>query len=360
MGGVTSEGVRNSIDCIVKDDDASKRAIASVAMELIVPVVAICLYSLYWLLKKIGREDGMQFFLQRTLLAVCAVLYIGYISITRSLVQILNCISVDDTSDGDGESSTKYWAANTNVECYTGTHAILAYFVSGPLLILFTVGFPVLLAVLTTRYVDQDYTDGWIYDIAGFLYRSYEKEYIYWESVVMTKKAFLAVIVVFSYQLGVTLQVVMAVFVLILSLYFQTTCCPYMELFDDLDVLEGVSQLVSLLTLLSSLFFVSDLVSSSVRVMMTAVIVISNIGFLAFCFVFLFLTFIDHMKMALYREGIQAADSENPFFVFWIYLKDYKIRNLIGRVFRTQNRALLLSPMASENMSGNLQANDQV
>ena len=142
-------------------------------------------------------------FWQRTLLAVCAVLYIGYISITRSLVQILNCISVDDTSDGDGESSTKYWAANTNVECYTGTHAILAYFVSGPLLILFTVGFPVLLAVLTTRYVDQDYTDGWIYDIAGFLYRSYEKEYIYWESVVMTKKAFLAVLVVFSYQLGV-------------------------------------------------------------------------------------------------------------------------------------------------------------
>ena len=362
-GGVTSEGIRTSIECIVKDDDASTRAVVSVTTELVVPVVAIFLYGLFWLYKKLSRGDGMLFFLNRTLLCVFAVLYIGYISITRSLLQILNCITVDDSLDNKTESSTKYWAGSTNVECYTGSHAILAYFIGWPLLILFTVGFPVLLAILTTRYVkEEDYTDGWIYDIIGFLYRSYEREYIYWESVVMTKKAFLVVVVVFSYPLGVTLQVALAVFVLNLALYFQTACCPFREEFDDLDKLENVSQLVSLLTLLSSLFFMSERVSYTVRVLMTVVIVIFNAGFLVVCFIFLIFISSDHMKRVLRNEGIPCTYAGNPLYVFWIYMKNYKIKKLINKVVGTGHGPPVppLSPQASDNMSVSLQATEKV
>ena len=333
-GGVTSEATNRSIDCLVSDDQSVPRSVISTLIDVLTPVAVISLFVLFWLVVKIKNKMDLLFLMKRSVLSAVAVFYISYISVTQTLVDILNCIEVHDSTDVMIEATSDYWAVDTSLKCYQGSHATLAGAVGWPFLMLFSLGYPVAMACVILWNVKEEVREGWIYDVAGFMYRSYSKRFVYWESVIMLRKALLAVVVVFAYPLGGRLQAVLCALVLVMALYLQTVCLPYCTEFSDLNVMEGVSLFASLITFVSSMLFYEDSVPEDARIAASTVLLMCNLS-LFFCFVLFFLRFgSEYLRAALDLRGISFVSELGTFHVLKVYVMDHLgLRNICDRIF---------------------------
>ena len=313
-----------------------ERPIASVIIDICLPLGAICVFSIIWLAIKVKRGEAWSYLLKKIVLTAIAVLYISYISLSKTLVSILDCVEVHDSVDFEIDSTSDYWATDTKIECYKGPHALLAFMLGWPSLIVFSFGFPLITACLIVKKVDEDYKSGWIYETCGFLYRSYKKSFVFWESVIMLKKAILAVIVVFSYPLGVNLQHVLLVLLFTFALYLQMTCCPYRSEFDGLNKMESLSILVSAITFGSSMFFGDEHVSSSVRVLITVGIASCNIALFLFFLISFVVFAANYLRIVLDQEGVPCKPHGGAHHVLWVYFYHYlfeRARKAIYKLF---------------------------
>jgi len=270
----------------------------------------------------IKNHYGYNYLAKRCILSALALGYLSYIAITKTSVNILYCIEVHDSVDFEDDSTTRYWAVDTALKCYKGPHTVLASVFGWPVLVLFSLGFPVLVAcVLIMKRSKEGVQSPLLFETAGFLYRSYNPRYIFWESVILLRKAVLAVVVVFAYPLGGNLQGILAVCVLMIALYFHIICSPYRSEFDQLNKLEGLSLLISSLTFVSGLFFNDDRTSSEVRALISVCLILANVGiFLYFLFVFL-VTGAQYLRAVLEAEEVDYNQNGGPLYVYKIYLK---------------------------------------
>ena len=71
-------------------------------------------------------EQVMDVLLKKCILSALIVFYISYISISKTLVNVLNCVEVHDSAVAGIDQTTDYWVLDTDVVCHKGSHAILA------------------------------------------------------------------------------------------------------------------------------------------------------------------------------------------------------------------------------------------
>ena len=318
---MTSEAANRSVDCLVSDDSATPRSVISTAIDLFIPLTVVLVYVFFWAIVTFSKKESMFYLLKRCVLSAVAVLYVSYISMTKTLVNVLNCVDVHDSLDVATDKTTSHWAMDTTVICYQDSHAALAGAVSWPLLFFFSVGFPVTASSVITKKVGEDFKKGWIYETAGFMYRAYKPNLVFWESVIMLRKAILAVVVVFAYPLGGNLQGILGTFVLILASYFQALCRPYRVEFDVLNEIESLSLMVSLITFVSGSMFNDDRVHSVVRAMVTASVLLCNLALFIFFAGLLLVLAADHLRYVLDREEVEYNPSSSSVRIVWIYCR---------------------------------------
>ena len=313
-----------------------ERPIASVIIDICLPLGAICVFSIIWLAIKVKRGEAWSYLLKKIVLTAIAVLYISYISLSKTLVSILDCVEVHDSVDFEIDGTSDYWATDTKIECYKGPHALLAFMLGWPLMIVFSFGFPLITACLIVKKVDEDYKSGWIYETCGFLYRSYKKSFVFWESVIMFRKAILAVIVVFSYPLGANLQHALVVLLFTFVLYLQMSCCPYRSEFDGLNKMESLSILVSAMTFGSCMFFGDEHVSFTVRILITVGIAFCNIALFLFFLIAFTTLAADYLRIVLDQKGVPYKPHGGAHHVIWVYFYHYqfeRVRKAIHKLF---------------------------
>ena len=239
----------------------------------------------------------------------------------KTMLNRILCVHAHNVLDGRTQEQSV--TTDTKIECFKGPHALLAFMLGWPFLIVFSFGFPLVTACVVVRNVEEDYKHGWIYETCGFLYRSYKKNFVFWESVIMFRKAILAVIVVFSYPLGANLQHVLLVLLFTFALYLQMTCCPYRSEFDGLNKMESLSILVSAITFGSSMFFGDEHVSSPIRTLITVGLAFCNIAlFLFFLSAFVILA-ADYLRIVLDQEGVFYKPHGGAHHILWVYVYDY-------------------------------------
>ena len=339
VSAITSEAVNRSVDCLIPAEASLHRSIDGTLVDVLQPFACTLVFAVFWLVIKIRSNKPLMYMLKQCVLSALVVCYISYISITKTLVNILNCVEVYDSNDTTTDYTTKvYWTVDTSVECYEGSHAALAFLLAWPFLFIFTLGFPLAIAYLIGKNVTEDYKDGWIYAVAGFVYRSYSKKYIFWESVIMSRKAVLAVVVVFSYDLGPNIQAVLASFVFVVALFFQMKCRPYREEFDCLNDVESLSIMLSLLTFVSSIFFSDDRVSYGVRVLMSVFLFCTNVFFFLYLLALLVTFAAEYLGSVLVREGVHSSSTKGTFRILRAYLVDYLFARAIAAMIRWVNK----------------------
>ena len=312
LGGLTTEATVRSFDCLITEDAALPRSVILTIVGLSVPVSVWCIYFVIWWLFKSLYANSFSYLIQRSLLSLNVVSYVAYIGVTKTVINILNCIKVHDSTVFLQDSITYYWAVDTSQECLSGSHAVLAGVAGFPILILFTVSFPLVsAAILLTRRSRTSLLNKWLFATAGFMYRSYNPKFIFWESIIMLRKALLAIVVVFAYPLGGNLQGVLSSCVLIIALYVQAYCRPYRKEFKELNFYEGLSLLVSTLTFVAGLFFNDTRTSNTSRILLTVIVFLFNVAFLLFLVITFGRSCMDVLKRILAAKEPHVSDPSN-------------------------------------------------
>jgi len=163
-----------------------------------------------------------------------------------------------------------------------------------------SLSFPMISAIYLYRNkVQPGQTNGWTYETMGFLYKAFKGKYVFWESIVMFRKACLSIIVVFSYPLGGQSQGLLASGVLMFCLYLQQTCSPYRKEFHNLNYFESGSLMVSCLTFILGEFFTNEKCSDSAKTLVEITIITLNTTFFTFLFVVFIRSGMNHIREVL-------------------------------------------------------------
>ena len=315
-----SNPVAFSIECLVPADAPVSRTVAWAIVNMAIPVVSMILYAVFWLGVAWKCGESWNYVKQRSTLSLLAVAYLTYVWITKTAMSVLYCVGVHDSVDVDADHVSHYWARATSLKCYQGSHAILAGTLGWPVAVVFTAGFPLFLLLTLQRRRDPSTREGWFMEATAFLYRAYSDKYIYWESIIMLRKALLTIVVAFGYHLGANLQAVIAVCILMTAMYVHTVAHPFGNEFASLNTLEGASLLVSNFAFVLALFYHDRRTGDVVRVVLTAllfVFVCGLFGYLVFQFV---QATVAYMRVVLEIEGISNTQTRSFFSIFKEFL----------------------------------------
>jgi len=327
VGAVATSAASGPVDCLAPFDSKDMRAIWRTFCTLVVPTFVMLVFAAFWKFVAIKRGEYSSYFQKRTVLSVITVAYISYLGLTRMAVRAFYCVDVYDSVDLFSDSKTKYWAIDTSIECYGKAHFTM-FVVSLIVLGFVTIAFPLVFAiVLGIKKQASVKRDSWMFETTGFLFRAFKESCLFWESIVMLRKACLSVIVVFSYPLGGLSQGVLALVVLLTCLYAHLIVKPYRDAFHVLNYLESASLLISCLTFTLGLLFGFDRCSDSVRSFLTVLIVSGNSLFFLFLLFEFFVSGIAHLRVSLTHEDIVVPDKAP----WWLVLKIFftsKSRNL--------------------------------
>lgn len=120
----------------------------------------------------------MDYLVSRSIISVLCILFFTYALVTKDLVKTVNCLVVDAGAEDKrlyhefAASYGKYWGEDTSLKCFEGEHALLAFCVGIPGLVLISVGAPVYLAYFLNknkaRLNDRDFlnTYGFAYQVS--------------------------------------------------------------------------------------------------------------------------------------------------------------------------------------------------
>ena len=332
MGAAASVGASLFLDCLLSNRGGAPRTVKrQIIVALLSELVALVI-SAFFLLQELKGERDWNRLLRRVILAHIVVGYNSYLSLVKIAVDAFNCVDVHDGIRlKDVETTHRYWIADTSVECFRGSHLTLTLAVSVPLL-LFAILFPLLLAILLERARKEDtLSSKWTQETMGFLFIVFEEKYVYWDCLILLRKAILSVIIVFGYRLGCNLQGLLVLAVLVIALVLQMHLTPFSQDLGNLNVLETVSLLVSFFTFLCGLVFDNERFHGDViEGLLTALLLSINI------LLFLILAFtlaqskLEQIRLEL--EVLQVDGSDGPFYVvIWSYLA-YQFARLQGLI----------------------------
>ena len=321
LSGAADAGLAVSVDCLFDAQNDPHRSVMRSVIHILIPLGVLVCYIIFWIFLTRKYDENTWYFAKRLLLSFLAVVYLTYVSITKTAVNSLHCIKVYDATDLDNDHTDAYWALDTSLKCYEGSHAVLALTVGWPVLIIFSFGLPITLAYVLIRQRSQEPGQNpWLVDATGFLYRAYKERFIFWESIIMLRKAILTVVVAFSYPLGTNIQGILAISILAFAIYIHVTCRPFDKPFGFLNAFESASLIVSQLTFTSGLFFNDHRTSGAVKILLTLLLSMAICGLFLALF-YAFIKFADiYLKAVLEDEGMENVQDWGTLRVFRVFL----------------------------------------
>ena len=281
------------------DTDSDSRSIYGVILRVSFPLflmlLVMCLFVARWLVMRRNPNTTrflcQQFLRSRLIICFLVVGFFAYQSISEDLMGTVSCIRLDSDDMSDAEAfddpqrnisyshfsiaNGYYWTEDTNIKCFSRNHAFLVGFLGIPGIVLFLCGIPFyLLIFLLYKRQKKQLTELHVLNTYGFIYQNYEDKFVYWEVIILFRKALIGAIVVFAYPLGANLQGVMALGVLILALAVHLIAAPFKYL--PLNVLEGCSLVVSIFTFYAGVVLNDANTSDSAKVLLSVLLVIIN------------------------------------------------------------------------------------
>ncbi|GMH44751.1 hypothetical protein BSKO_12703 [Bryopsis sp. KO-2023] len=265
-----------SLDCALGEHTLPKSIRRIIYFTFLPFTLGLALCLLVGLRAALTRKSK-RWFARNVFAAALSMVYVFYTYLTRTLSQILNCVSADSKNvegfEGVSINYRTYWAEDTDVVCWEGHHLSLLLILGIPMLLAVSAGAPVGLLIVLTRNRDRLNKREFL-ERYGFLYKSYNEAWRYWEVVIMTRKALLAVVVVFSFELGGNLQGILAVVVLMAAMAAHLYAKPYSDNLPALNVLEACSLIISIFVFVAGVIFNDPRTSDGAKIFITVFIFI--------------------------------------------------------------------------------------
>eukprot|EP00210_Caulerpa_lentillifera_P004017 g3832.t1 len=326
ISAATLNAISTPLDCILSSTSHTTRAIRRVLFSLLVPTTVVALLTIHWIIRLIGLHQGERlYFAKRFTLTIITVTYITYFDLTQAAVRVFNCISIHDDIDFNSNLTTKSWIADTSIECYKGMHLVLV----GIALVLLTsvsIGYPLFCSYALFMKQDEVHRQrSWANETISFLCGPYKSRFIYWECITMLKKAFLSIIIVFSYSLGNYAQGVLISLVFVIFLYIHLVCLPYKEEYNNLNYYESGSLLSSCLTYALIQFLNVETYSELSRGFISASLIIVNVGYTCIMLRKIIKDLSSLLRALLKSEEIENLEDKNFFCLLILYFRTRRL-----------------------------------
>jgi len=267
------------------------RTVIGMVLRAVFPLFLMVVYIL--LTVAYHRKKDTSFKTKRRIVIGLLVgLFFAYDTVTEMLMRLVNCIYLDKKHISDDNSSNPiiiqyygqyanateiYWAEDTRHVCWEGSHGVAAGVLGVPGLIIVTFGMPLALTLfLMYKRKMGVVLEPECLNMYGFVYQSYQGKFVFWEAIIMLRKACMAAVIVFAYGLGPNLQAAIALGILIFALLAQFLASPYK--FVSLNVLESLSLLASIFIFYSGIVFRDDNTSYAGKVILSIIIIVTNIA----------------------------------------------------------------------------------
>jgi len=138
----------------------------------------------------------------------------------------------------------------------------------------------------------------------GLLYRGYKENTVYWDSLILLRKAVLAIIATFAIPLRGSLQGLLSVAVLVLSLFTQTIFRPFKEELGNLNGLEATSLLISIITFLTGVIMDESITQyTPIQIPLASLVLLSNVGMILYLMFALLRAKAREMELARQESG---------------------------------------------------------
>ena len=309
-GNGAAGGLSLPIDCFLPSETRIPRSVLRTIIFMTIPALIVAFFVIFWIAASYKCAQTWMYCAKRILLSYLVVIYLAYVTITKTAANALLCIRVHESDD----EATLYWAMDTSIQCYQASHAVLVGAFALPALLIVSFGFPVTLAIvlIRARRPEPSSMPSWLTESTGFLYRAYDEKLSFWESIIMLRKSLLAVIVASGSVLDGNVQGVMAVCVLTVALYIHTLFQPFKKGFGPLNLYEGASLVVSQLTFVSGILFNSDSVKETLRVLLTVFLWVMICTLSFFLLFKLIRTIVCYSYAFLEVEGIEIPETWGP------------------------------------------------
>ncbi|CAD7699384.1 unnamed protein product [Ostreobium quekettii] len=275
-GGFSNASAFFSMDCALAPSSTPK-SIRRMLINLSFPFMLVTFCTIFWLTIALLKPASRRVLKRRIIVTVWGVLYVSYFEITSRLIRTAYCVNADDRAIADAPDSIafdSYWSEDTDVKCWEGDHLALFVGFALPLFLLIPIGVPVWL--ISFLWLNRKrFDDLRFLGTYGELYKAFRARHVYWEAVIMLRKALLSVVVVWRTPLGGELQGVLAVSILVVSCFAHLVFKPYSEALYGLNEYETVALGVSLQIYLSGLIVNSDGTNDVARVIVSVLAVLS-------------------------------------------------------------------------------------
>ncbi|GMH45542.1 hypothetical protein BSKO_13499 [Bryopsis sp. KO-2023] len=253
-GFSANEGIF-SFDCSLAESGVPV-SIRGTILAILLPFTMM-VFPVFFALKGCFDKPRSRLRCRKAFVSSLVVAFLFYTGTTKRALRILQGVSVDPVESNTMFAQGRFWAGDTNIGYFEGDHGYLAIFLGVPVLVIFSFGFPACLFYVLwgnkEKLNDESFARTY-----GFLYRAYHNKCVYWEIVIMARKALLVGVVVFAYELGGNLQSVFAVMVLMAALILHLISQPYREELSQMNHRETSSLCVSVLTYMAGIAFNDD------------------------------------------------------------------------------------------------------
>eukprot|EP00210_Caulerpa_lentillifera_P004011 g3826.t1 len=332
ISAATLNAISSPLDCILSSTSHATRAIRRVLFSLLIPTIVVAILTIHWVCRLVRshRGEGL-YFAKRFTLTIITVIYITYFDLTQAVVRVFNCVSIHNDVDFDSNLTTKSWIADTSIECYKSEHLVLVG-IAVVLLTLVSIGYPLFCSyALFIKRVEVHRRRSWAHETISFLCGPYKERFIYWECITMLKKAFLSIIIVFSYSLGKHAQGVLIILVFVIFLYIHFVCLPYKEEYNNLNYYESGSLFASCLTYALIQFLNVETYSELSRGFISASLIIVNVGYTCIMLCKIIKDLSSLLRALLKSEEIENLEDKNFFCLLIVYLKTRRLHPSTSR-----------------------------
>lgn len=281
------------------------------------PFVVLGMGFVYWFIL-IPNNRSVLF--RRLVLSIVVVFYISFIGWTEKLTSVLNCVSIE-TQDSNGMTfHGLYWTEDTDVKCFQGSHAVLTWLLVLPMILVVIFVFP----IATTTYLLFKKKRGQLDSIDvkeryGFMYGAYTENCVYWDCIILIRKAAMAFIVVFGVTMGSNMQGLVAVSTLIFCLYLQMRFMPFREMM--LNRAEVFSLLVSIFTFIAGLFLHDPMITSVGKMFVTSLAILFIFAFAVYFLYMLHRAIVMFFRVTLRARQVDVRGDLNDVQVIRLWLK---------------------------------------
>ena len=270
-------------------------------MMALIPLLLIIVTGVIWGGVAIHKNDS-GYLTTHGIATLIILLFLIHPTLIKVMFSVFSCREIEH-----GEA---YLIENLEIHCWQLEHATYAICVGLSSIITWGIGCPAACLIALVKYRKQ------LKEIPirvrfGFLFNGYSDSQYYWEFVILYRKIFIICCSVFLKAISIPVQALCVLILLIISLHIQNQIQPFMS--SDLNQMEFRSILVATVTIYSGLYFLTQDLDQSTKLILFITMIVANLYFFIYWCSKMFQAGIDIAKQKLpcfYVTKVEEKDSD--------------------------------------------------